>query len=166
MANPKPEKKDPTHWGVKDSAAAPQEHRTHTPVVGVDYELNSAEFKNMPEAHARKFLCDETFIVQDETGQLVPPLDASAMLKAGADIPSLDIDQTIATYQELTDAALLARAAQRAGGEDFTGESHRESVIDFLIGRARQHLSSHESALEGEDTEEMAGEDVDEMLGS
>ncbi len=88
----------------------------------------------MPREHALLFLKDPAFVVTDENGVTqapIPTAEAARKRKVGAE--EMEPGQCVAFYEELTSPALLARAAQRPGGNLIDPLSKRADIIAFLV---------------------------------
>jgi hypothetical protein len=85
----------------------------------------------MPEVHARVFLKDPSFRVEDADGNVIPGLTRLAQERTAPE--ALPSNMVIADVNELTNEALLTRAAQRAGGGSMNGGTRREVLLRFLI---------------------------------
>ena len=128
---------DGVSWAVKDSNARRRDTktgaimpRTHQALSGREYPLTAQEPTYMPEADARGFLKDEAFWVYDQQGNRVLPLATQALLR---DVPKkLDPNMVIADLSELTQEALVTRAAQLPGAPGFTHETPRSRLISFI----------------------------------
>lgn len=152
------------NWGVLDTLAT-KGPRIHMPVAGQTYELKSNAFTEMPASHAAKFLSDPSFLVVDETGTRQNSLPRSQSAQAGQ-APGLRLGpgETIASLDELTAQALLARAVRLPGGEKFTAKTKRDTLQRFLLdaqtsGTAR---ASGGSAAPEEPAGDLIADDEDE----
>ena len=129
-------------WGVRDRNATEIEGknqdgtiryrvRPHEIRPGVVYELSFREPKMMPEGDARIFLKDSAFIVTDEMGRTVAPLSVTAQSRV---LPGqLEANMVLADLNELTDEALLTRAAQLPDGHRLNSETSRERLVHFIV---------------------------------
>lgn len=169
-------KDEPTEnadWTVIDKNAEPGSSRIHEPVKGFRYPLMSNERTKMPQAHAVKFLNDVSFEVRDPEGNVVAPVPQNAQLRTGEKVPTLQRNETIATFDELTDDALLRRAQLRPGGENLGRDESREGLIKFLTGPEKPKLvrgKRPESlpSVDGEEevaAEEMGADEAADILG-
>ena len=166
-------------WAVWDTNAyQPKEGavgtvaRPHEVKPGVIYHLHADEACYMPEAHARVFLKDGAFKVQNEEGEEVTPLLPNALVRTAPVV--LPIDQVIAGLHELTIAALVTRAGIRPGGDRFNNGSTRQELIDFLVGegdedeqptRGRQRrIGRDEPDVQIDADEEMSEDQLQRML--
>lgn len=136
MPGAKKDKTTEAPWSVFDKNArqmGPQGSigRIHEPVEGRTYKLHFDIPCEMPEAHARKFLRDESFEVRDSAGNRVLPLGEAQRSRKPPE--KLAPDQVVAHVTELTDTALLTRVALTAGGAAFDADTPREELVEFLI---------------------------------
>lgn len=117
----------------------------------------------LPFAIAMKFLKTEGFVLTDENGKPIefervpdqPNAANSAQFKLAG-------NQVVARYDELSQEALLIRAAQLPGGEVFKKNAKRAEIIDFLI-KTRAELEKINSQRDGgtasAEAEDMSDED-------
>lgn len=120
-------------WSVIDTNA--KEHsRTHHPLgLGrVTYVMSPGQPTSMPEAHAAKFLCDESFHVFDDAGRRVTSLRKPTDDEGEKGIQLAD-DEVIAKLDELGQEALLRRAHMQPGGEVFKKNARRDDLVEFLM---------------------------------
>jgi hypothetical protein len=133
-------KRQPGEWGVrdknarqlKDDGSGQVQPRFHEVRAGVQYGLVYDKPLYMPEADARVFLKDEAFVVTDENDNPVQPLAATALLRTAP--TKLAPNMVVADLNELTDEALLTRAAQitGSGAMTFTTATPRELLVRYL----------------------------------
>lgn len=160
-------------WTVIDRNAEPGNPRIHEPVKGFRYPLTSNAPTKMPQAHAVKFLNDVSFEVRDGDGKVVAPVPTNAQLRTGEKVPTLHRSETVATFDELTDEALLRRAQLRQGGENLGWDESRENLIKFLTGPERPKLVRGKRPeglpeVDGEEEvapEEMGADEAGDILG-
>ena len=167
------EKRKDGEWGVRDKNARTLASdgsgnvvpRVHEPRVGMTYPLVFNRPYYMPEADARVFLKDSSFIVTDEDDNVVAPLSDTALLRKAPD--ALPPNMVLADVHELTDEALLTRAAQRTEGHKFNSDTAREVMIRFLIDANTPKVASSggRDAVDGGEVEvEEMGEDGADAL--
>ena len=126
----------PGYWGVRDSNARELDAdgnlkpRIHEAGKGRVYALYFDRDTFMPEEHARKFLKDVSWEVTDAEGDIVAPLARQSLSRRMPD--ALAPGVVIASLEELTQEALLTRAAQRPRTPKFTAETKRDLIISFL----------------------------------
>lgn len=123
-------------WAVYDANAylldddGKTKGRTHTVRAGKNYTLYNDKPCWMPEADARSFLKDTAFTVWNEREEVVPSLKQQALDRNQP--KKLPPNMVIADLDELTNDALLTRAAQMQGGQVFTQDTRREALVRFL----------------------------------
>jgi hypothetical protein len=112
----------------------PRSHEMIENGVIKTYTFKPGEALELPLATAIKFLKHEAFKRTDKDGNLEPyarrPKQPDEM-GAGERFVIGD-DQTIASYGELTNMALLQRTLELPGGEAIRDKGDRQSMIDFL----------------------------------
>lgn len=142
--------------------------RTHTPVIGSDYQLSADTPTPMPRAHALVFLRDPNFRVLDEHGLEIKPLPVIDRNPASGGI-LLRPGQVIATLDELTDSALSARCAAYPGSDGMLQQGNRDVIIKFILDTERQRAmraaqTSRPGGSEFDDGDDMPEEQVSRML--
>lgn len=89
----------------------------------------------LPPEVALKFLKHDAFKLTDEAGNIKPfrrrPKQPDE-LQAGEALVLKD-DETVATYEELSSAALQARVLEMPGGEKFKSNPTRAALIEFIV---------------------------------
>lgn len=118
-------------YHVTDVSAVAGKPRTHDLLYnGVVESVHFAYGQPtvLPFEKALKFQ-KEGFIVQDPDGRVL----SVATTAEGALAGQLQPNETIARLDELTRPALLLRAMSKPGGEMFTRETHRETLVMFLM---------------------------------
>lgn len=83
----------------------------------------------MPPDHALTFLCDPAYKVYDADGELVQPLKPQTTTHG----ISLQRNETIATYQELTRDALFNRVKRLPGGPLVPMNTTNAKLIEILM---------------------------------
>ncbi len=83
----------------------------------------------MPADHALRFLSDPSFNVFDADGKLVQPLRPQTSTQG----VSLQRNETVATFHELTRDALFARARRLAGGQLLPANTTNAKLIELLM---------------------------------
>lgn len=138
--------------------------RIHTAAAGFDYTLFASEGTPMPEEHARVFLRDPAFVVQNEDGDVVASLEAEQMSRKPPE--ELRPGYVVATVDELSDDALLTRASVLPNGANMTSDTPREMLIDFIVAShtPRRPNASDDGELGGSDTEAMDRRTLDRLL--
>lgn len=136
----------PGHWLVFDLNQRGDAPRVHD-AAGRPYPLWSHRGTPIPIAAAVVFLRDPAFRVLDEAGVEQTPLPDAENLDAAKRRPNLEPGETIAKFEELTQTALLARAALRPGGQVFNAKTKREALIGWLkeapaLGELPEHLKA------------------------
>lgn len=132
------DKKGEGEWAVFDTLARGTDDkgepvpRVHEARAGKPYKLFNSIPCWMPESDARVFLKDPAFTVWNNDEEVVPPLPKQAMVRT-VRADELPPNCVVADLNELTSDALLTRAAQRPGGQRFTGETRREALVRFLM---------------------------------
>lgn len=137
---------------VLDTSAVPSENsptgeRSHAQIInGITkiFRFLPGVGTPMEPSIAAKFLRHEAFRLVDADGNELPyervpkqPTD----LQAGEKLVLAD-NETVARYDELTNAALLQRVLPLPGGEKFSADApDRKAVIDFIIA-AQQKLAA------------------------
>jgi hypothetical protein len=141
---------------VRDSSAtAEQPIREHDVVVRG--EIHKVKFEHgkdtaLPYEVGVKFM-QEGFTVSDESGKLARPAKTDETIRS-----RINRDEVVATYDELTQASLIMRAALLPGGEKFVdGKAKPEEIIAFLKA-ALPPLADEENLLEDDDEEEFTPE--------
>ena len=103
----------------------------------------------LPFAIAAKFLKHEAFKLVDEKGNLIAykrrPKQPDE-LGAGEQLKLTD-EQTVANFDELSNSALLARALEIPGGEQFAAADKppRADMIAFLVTTAKAKKAANAS---------------------
>ena len=164
--NSKAKLEEPGAWTVFDMNARRRDKdgqvigRTHTTRTGKDYKLFADQGTKMPESDARTFLIDG-FRVLNEEGVEVRNIPDEATQDAGV-IPRLQLGQTVAHYDELTNQALRGRCARKPGGERFNKNTSRKLLIDFLMGEYEPDAEEDQTPKKDKKTEPAPGENFDE----
>jgi len=120
-------------------------------IVSYGFEANKGT--EMLEAHARKFVPNDSFEVTDDTGRIVT---ASIPVLKGfsADRESiLEDDECVAKFDELTVDALYERAAPLPGGEKIKKNAKKDDLIDFLLTARAAKLAQLRPKALGEDVD-------------
>lgn len=146
------EAEKPAQMLVLDTSATPSENsptgeRMHAQIInGITkiFRFKPGVGTPLDPAVAAKFLRHDAFRLVDADGNELPyervpkqPND----LQAGEKLVLAD-NETVARYDELTNAALLQRVLPLPGGEKFSAEApDRKAVIDFIIA-AQQKLAA------------------------
>lgn len=105
--------------------------RVHDGIDGREYALYMNQPTEMPEMVARGFLRDPGFKVLDANGNHVQSLKEAQLMR---DAPvRLAPDLVVAGVHELSTEALVTRAAQFPGGEEFSETSPRPNLVRFLV---------------------------------
>lgn len=149
-------------WSVVDTNATrgPRTHTTRGEKVTLYADKRT--FMSMPKALT--FLRDPAFQVWNEHGQRVQNMPDQS--RGIGKMPELQPGETIAHVEELTTEALRARAAQRVGGERFTGKTTRKELIEFLCHdglTAVQRTAVAANQAAGADSDLIADEDDDDF---
>lgn len=130
------------------------------------YPFQHAKRREMPFAHAMKFLVDDAFEVTDETGKRYLPVPKPET--DGAHGIVLRQGEVVARLDELLKDALHARCAIAPGGESITPKTKREDMIGFLESIDAETLNANrerdEGVEPGADIEGMSQDDLDKML--
>jgi hypothetical protein len=157
----------PVQWSVLDTNAKDRNLKRYHESGGQLYGLSAYEAEPMPKEHALVFLRDPSFTVRDEAGTIVRTLPKAALAAKGEKL-ELEANQTIATYDELTNDALLARASLRPGGAVTFGMP-REALMEFLSkAPAVLELAPEDRARDTgtpEDPDMMSDEELAKMPG-
>lgn len=127
-------------WRVWDKNAI-LGHRAHQPVPGKTYKLSSdGNGTPMPAEHAAPFLRDPAFVVVNELGQQVASMPAGAIDQTRSEKGGIFLEpgETVAKFAELTQPALMGRAAAIPGGERIEKKTPRGTIIKFLMEHAKQ----------------------------
>lgn len=105
--------------------------RTHR-LGGRNYDFNGPDPVELPFDVALRLVGNEGFEVRKKDGTVIRP-KRQATTDMSGQVVSLRSDQTIATYAELSKAALLERANALPGGGHFRHNTRPEDIIQFLI---------------------------------
>lgn len=155
-------------WSVIDGNAREPDgsggykKRGHEVVKGRLYWLSAFEPEPMIEAHARVLLKDPAFTVYNARGEIVPSLEAEQMSRKLPD--ALAPDMVVARLGELTDDALLTRASTLPNGQGFTGETHRDVLIDFISGVQTPVTPGSDDVGLGDREERVPAQQLEAML--
>jgi hypothetical protein len=132
--------KRPAEWGVVDMNAYALKPgtdeimpRAHEVAPGKRYHLFSDRETFMPEAHARLFLKDPSFIVRDPEGDVRKALTEEQQSRV-APAARLAANFVIADLTELTDNALRDRVMVHPRASDLPKNPDRATMTDFLLG--------------------------------
>lgn len=161
----------PKQWAVFDMNATQIDHATgefkariHEIRPGRRVPLRSDKPFYMDEGDARVFLKDEAFRVEDAEGNQVLPLRLEAQAR---EVPKrLEAEFVIAEVAELTTEALVTRIAQFPGGQQFSTETPRVTLIRFLVSAQRARDATNEAseaAPDGRDLRPEERQDIDRM---
>lgn len=107
------------------------------PVDGVikTYKFERNTPLELPVAIAVKFLKTEAFKHTDKDGNIIaysrPPKQPDE-LQAGEKL-ELAVNETVARYDELSNAALQQRVLEMPGGEKFADNPTRKGMVDFVV---------------------------------
>lgn len=150
---------------VQDTTCTPRElERTHSILLGdgreQPYTFKFQEELEMPREHALKFLIDGAWIVTDHDGNRITAPKKSDETKS---LPVVGLDECVAKHEELTQNALLLRAAPIPGAEDFHKSTKKEIIIAFLVAYNKRQAGISETP-EDADTEDMSQAELDEMF--
>lgn len=149
-AKPDAKPKSPALMLVLDTTAAPGAPRIHEQTVdGLNRQFTFEANKGLPlePAIAAKFLRHDAFKLVDEANNVIPyarPPRQPEDLQAGEKL-SLGKDETVARYDELTNAALLKRALPLPGGERFADNPERGAVIAFILDTKAKMAESNKA---------------------
>lgn len=122
--------------------------------------------REMPFAHAMKFLVDDAFEVTDANGKRYLPIPKAEA--NGSQGLVLKPGEVVARLDELLKDALAARCAVVPGGEQITPKTKREDMIGFLesvnVEALHANRERDEGVEVGGDTEGMPQSELDSML--
>lgn len=154
---------NPTGFVIDTLAVAAP--RTHGIITAFDREGKPATIKNydltahtpvpMPLDHAMQFLKDAAFVVTNEKGEVLKPLDVSAEKVTHVQLPEGCI---IAKYEELTREALVLRAKVLPNSAHIHPiKTKVAEVIEFLKATAKANQRPAERG-------EMTAKELDELF--
>lgn len=118
---------------VEDTNCTPR-HEVRTHEIVIDDYPKPVTFKYrekvmLPYAEAMKFTVDGAFRVTDEDGKVYEPVKKPR----DTSVPvALAANEVVAELHELTQEALLRRAAIKPGGEKLSKSTKKDTIIDFL----------------------------------
>lgn len=125
------------------------------------YELFSDRPCEMPEEHALKFLRDKAFVVMDNRGKRVEPVEIKDITSAKM---RLEDNEVIAKLEELTREALLKRAKVMPGSEDVKASDTKETLVSFLVRKAREKFKVGVSRGSENAVAEMPVDELDKLI--
>lgn len=163
-----------TDWGVIDLNAQPNDPpRYHDCVVEgkiYSYGFKARTATAMPEAHARKFVPNETFEVFDENGRRIRPVTSALKGYTGERESLLEEDECVAKFDELVQEALYERAAPLPGGEKLTKRTPKADLITFLITARKAKMDALKPQSLREDDagnrDEFSGAELERIMPS
>ena len=152
MAEKKDQKQET--YQVFDMNARDGQERSHDVIVKtyddgkepdvVTYKLGRDKGTEMPQEHAMRFLIDPAFRVVRANGERVSPppkYDHTLPLK-------VELDETIAKFEELNKTALYKRVKLLPGSEKLTIQSGNQELVTFLIENRKKQLRGNMSEAE------------------
>lgn len=131
--------------------------RTHEVAIGHLVTFRPGKYEPLSWEQARGLVGNDGFDVRETPdGSPIRPVEHEG------DFGRVQIrtDQVIATFEELTAAALVSRCEEFEAGRKFHARSSREKMIDFLM---RQRLGGGAEDTEGEDDAEVIADDSPDL---
>lgn len=153
-------------WTVLDRNAINQP-RIHK-VKGQAIAFKPGQRVSLDSHVAAAFLSSASFEVLNENGDKVSSLPKQSVSQAGVSGGiNLEPGQVIASLDELTKEALIARAARIPGGERLNARSSRNDVLAFLqdSDHSTYRAAQSDEPVDDVDVEEIDDEGVKKMLG-
>lgn len=158
-------------WSVFDlNQGGPNQPPRYHEVSGQTWPLFRHQGCPMPQHIAVIFLRDPSFRVVDDQGNVQASLPDAENLDAARSRPKLKPGETIAKFEELTAAALLARAMLRPGADVLGPRPKRETVIEFLMtapetASLRETEKPRGTGGYEESADDMTADEADKLLG-
>lgn len=125
------------------------------------YVLFSDRACQMPEEHALKFLRDKAFVVMDDKAKQVKPVEVKEI--TGVKM-RLEPDETIAKFEEMTRESLLRRAKVLPGSEELKASDDKETIIAFLVRKAKEKLKIGVARGSESAPAEMSADELDNLI--
>lgn len=158
---------------VQDMNCSPRHLKRQHEIPMIDgtvglYDFKHGETLELAHGIAMRFSRDEAFRITDHDGNIFDP--APKLVDQSLPV-QVEVDQCIANYDELTQAALLRRAAVEIGGENMNTRTSKKEMIAFLTELARVRQSDPDAAKSGRDLAkpdpgpELPGEELNQMFG-